>query len=43
MKEQVVFSSYFERGLNLPTGDFFRSLLYYYKVSWYISSPTPSL
>jgi hypothetical protein len=30
VKEQVVFASFFERGFNLPTGDFFRGLLYYY-------------
>jgi hypothetical protein len=27
--EQVVFASFFERGFNLPAGDFFRGLLYY--------------
>jgi hypothetical protein len=32
VKEQVVFALYFERGFNLPVGDFFRGLLYYYKV-----------
>jgi hypothetical protein len=32
MKEPVVFASYFERGFNLPIGDFFRGLLYYYKL-----------
>jgi hypothetical protein len=31
VKEQVVFVS-FERGFNLPVGDFFRGLLYYYKL-----------
>jgi hypothetical protein len=30
MKEQVIFALYFERCLNLPVGDFFRGLLYYY-------------
>jgi hypothetical protein len=30
VKEQVVFASFFERGLNLPVGDFFHVLLYYY-------------
>jgi hypothetical protein len=30
VKEQVVFASFFERGFNLPMGDFFRDLLYYY-------------
>jgi hypothetical protein len=30
VKEQVVFASFFERGYNLPAGDFFRGLLYYY-------------
>jgi hypothetical protein len=28
VKEQVVFVSFFERGFNLPAGDFFRGLLY---------------
>jgi hypothetical protein len=32
VKEQVVFASFFERGFNLPAGDFFRGLLYYYKL-----------
>jgi hypothetical protein len=32
VKEQVVFVSFFERGFNLPVGDFFRGLLYYYKL-----------
>jgi hypothetical protein len=32
VKEQVVFASYFERGFNLPAGDFFREFLYYYKM-----------
>jgi hypothetical protein len=27
VKEQVVFASFFERGFNLPEGDFFRGLL----------------
>jgi hypothetical protein len=31
-EEQVVFASYFERVFNLPVGDFFRGLLYYYKL-----------
>jgi hypothetical protein len=30
VKDQVVFSSFFERGFNLPVGDFFHGLLYYY-------------
>jgi hypothetical protein len=30
VKEQVVFASFFERGFNLPVGDFFCGLLYYY-------------
>jgi hypothetical protein len=30
VKEQVVFASFFKRGFNLPVGDFFRGLLYYY-------------
>jgi hypothetical protein len=32
VKEQVVFGSFFERGFNLPVGDFFRGLLYYYRL-----------
>jgi hypothetical protein len=32
VNEQVVFASFFERGFNLPTGDFFRGLLYYYQL-----------
>jgi hypothetical protein len=32
VKEQVVFASFFERGFNLPVGDFFRGLLYYYNL-----------
>jgi hypothetical protein len=32
VKEQVVFASFFERGFNLPAGDFFRSLLYYFRL-----------
>jgi hypothetical protein len=32
VKEHVVFTSYFERGFNLPTSDFFWGLLYYYKL-----------
>jgi hypothetical protein len=32
MKEQVIFASYIERGFNLLVGDFFRGLLYYYKM-----------
>jgi hypothetical protein len=31
VKEQVVFASFFERGFNLPAGDFFHGLLYYYR------------
>jgi hypothetical protein len=30
VKEQVDFASFFERDFNLPAGDFFRGLLYYY-------------
>jgi hypothetical protein len=30
VKEQIVFASFFERGFNLPAGDFFCGLLYYY-------------
>jgi hypothetical protein len=32
VKEQVVFASFFKRGFNLPVGDFFRGLLYYYRL-----------
>jgi hypothetical protein len=32
VKEQVIFASFFERGFNIPMGDFFRGLLYYYKL-----------
>jgi hypothetical protein len=32
VKEQVVFVSYLESGFNLPVGDFFCGLLYYYKL-----------
>jgi hypothetical protein len=32
VKEQVVFTSFFKRGFNLPVGDFFFGLLYYYKM-----------
>jgi hypothetical protein len=32
VKELVIFASYFKRGFNLPVGDFFCGLLYYYKL-----------
>jgi hypothetical protein len=32
VKEQVGFGSFFERGFNLPAGDFIRCLLYYYRL-----------
>jgi hypothetical protein len=32
VKEQGVFMSYFEHGFNLLVGDFFRGLLFYYKL-----------
>jgi hypothetical protein len=32
VKEQVIFASFFERGFNLPVGDFFHGLLYYYRL-----------
>jgi hypothetical protein len=32
VKEHVVFASFFERDFNLPVGDFFCGLLYYYKL-----------
>jgi hypothetical protein len=31
-KEQVIFASLFECGFNVPIVDFFRGLLYYYKL-----------
>jgi hypothetical protein len=37
VKEQVVFGSFFERGFNLPAGDFTTDW------SWYTSSLTPLL
>jgi hypothetical protein len=32
VKEQEIFASFFEHGFNLPAGDFFRGLLYYYRL-----------
>jgi hypothetical protein len=32
IREQFVFASFFERGFNIPVGDFFRGLLFYYKL-----------
>jgi hypothetical protein len=32
VKEEVVFASFFERDFNLPVGDFFQGLLYYYNL-----------
>jgi hypothetical protein len=32
VKEQVVFASFFERGFNLPAGDSFCGLLFYYRL-----------
>jgi hypothetical protein len=32
VKEQIVFTSYFECGFNVPAGDFFCGLVYYYKL-----------
>jgi hypothetical protein len=32
IKEQVIFASFFECGFNLPAGDFFRGLMYYYSL-----------
>jgi hypothetical protein len=32
VKEQVVFSSFFERGFNILAGDFFQGLVFYYKL-----------
>jgi hypothetical protein len=42
VKEQVVFASFFERGFNLPARDFFRGLLFYYKLELVHIVPTPS-
>jgi hypothetical protein len=43
VKEQVIFASFFEHGFNLPVGDFFRGLLYYYKLELVHLVPTPLL
>jgi hypothetical protein len=32
VKEQVIFTSFFERGFNLPAADFFQGLLFYNKL-----------
>jgi hypothetical protein len=32
VKEQVVYASFFECSFMIPVGDFFRGLLYYYKL-----------
>jgi hypothetical protein len=40
VKEQVIFASFFERGFNLPVGDFFRGLLYYYQLELVTLFPT---
>jgi hypothetical protein len=32
VEEQVVFVSFFEHGFKIPAGDFFRGLLFYYKL-----------
>jgi hypothetical protein len=40
VKEQVVFASFFERGFNLPAGDFFHGLLYYYQMEMVPTFPT---
>jgi hypothetical protein len=32
VKEQIIFASFFERGFNFPVGDFFRGLMYYYRL-----------
>jgi hypothetical protein len=32
VKKQVIFASFFERGFNIPAEDFFRGLLFYYKL-----------
>jgi hypothetical protein len=42
VKEQAVFASFFERGFNLPVGDFFCGLLYYYRLELVHLVPTPS-
>jgi hypothetical protein len=37
--EQVVFISFFERGSNIPAGDFFRGVLFYYKLELILLVP----
>jgi hypothetical protein len=39
VKEQVVFASFFEHDVNLPVGDFFRGLLYYYRLELVLLVP----
>jgi hypothetical protein len=43
IKEQVVFGSFFQCGFSLPAGDFFRGLLYYYRLELVHLVLTPSL
>jgi hypothetical protein len=40
VKEKVVFASFFERGFNLPVGDFFHGLMYYYNLE--LVHPVPN-
>jgi hypothetical protein len=32
VKQQVIFAFFFEHGFSLPAGDFFRGLMYYYRL-----------
>jgi hypothetical protein len=32
VKEEVIFASYFEHSFNLPVGDIFRGLIYYFRL-----------
>jgi hypothetical protein len=41
VKEQVIFASFFKCGFDLPVGDFFRGLLYYYNLELVHLSLTP--
>jgi hypothetical protein len=43
VKEQVIFGSFFKCGFNLPAGDFFRGLLYYYRLELVHLVPNPIL
>lgn len=41
--EAVIFAEFFERGLGIPTGDFFCQLLNYYKIELSHLNPNSSL